>query len=67
MSTKSTYPQSAQQARHPINVLGQFFKYFPRTIINAAAAGCGIEAKARTYSARWSASSVCGLFSSRYP
>ncbi len=49
MTTKSTHVQSAQPARHPINVLGQFLKYIPRSIINAAAAECGIEAKARTY------------------
>lgn len=52
MTTKSTHVQSAQPARHHINVLGQFLKYIPRSIINAAAAECGIEAKARTYSVR---------------
>ncbi len=53
MSTKSTYPTSAQAARHHINVLGQLLKYIPRSIVSAAATRHGVEAKARSFSV-WS-------------
>ena len=50
MSTKPTHPPSAQPARHYINVLGQLLKYIPRSIVNAAAALHGVDAKSRTFS-----------------
>lgn len=53
MQTKPTHQASTQPARHHINVLGQLLKQIPRSLVNAAAARHGVEAKARSFSV-WS-------------
>jgi hypothetical protein len=53
MKTKPSHLPPNQPTRHHINVLGQLLKYIPRSIVNAAAAHHGVEAKARTFSV-WS-------------
>lgn len=53
MSAKSIHPSFARPARHHLNVLGQLLKYIPRSIVSAAAARHGVDARARTFSV-WS-------------
>lgn len=53
MKTNPTPSLPAQPARHHINALGQLLKYIPRSIVNAAAARHGVEAKARSFTV-WS-------------
>lgn len=53
MKTKATPPPSSRPVRHQIHLLGQLLKYVPRSLVNAAAARHGAEAKARSFSV-WS-------------
>lgn len=53
MTTIPAHSLSARPVRHHIKVLGQLLKYIPRSIVSAAAAAHGVDAKARSFSV-WS-------------